>query len=327
MSAPISMSEIEEGYEVKDDSRPFFQRQPCEVGIYISVYEATPIDEKSIGLPHFFRMNTTDILYEEFRKKDIVKIRATFEHGRKLTDTYIERFEPGIVMAVGFDTVESLNSLWAIHRRGELTSLIHDVLITSDVLKAASITAITIETKLWDDEYDVCKHDISSRSPEVLDIQYRQHDLDMVKRLKSYQSVIATELSSMRDLDNEMELNRTDFMNCIRNLLPNDTEQISTLSEYEALAKSQKARKMYYKDLLDLYSTIIKTWRVYYDTFLSEMATEVTHPEMERKIIQKEAPMFLGLLSLVPLGVDRLAEIDILIDEYIREFKLGNELV
>jgi hypothetical protein len=195
---------------------------------------------------------------------------------------------------------------------------------------------------------------------------YSEHDLDMVKRLKSYQSVIATELSSMRDLDNEMELNRTDFMNCIRNLLPNDTEQISTLSEYEALAKSQKARKMYYKDLLDLYSTIIKTWRVYYDTFLSEIATpfmqihivcenkkqreikskvvenikgmqlmldsnghlqEVTHPEMERKIIQKEAPMFLGLLSLVPLGVDRLAEIDILIDEYIREFKLGNELV
>jgi hypothetical protein len=77
-------------------------------------------------------------------------------------------------MAVGFDTVESLNSLWAIHRRGELTSLIHDVLITSDVLKAASITAITIETKLWDDEYDVCKHDISTRFPEVLDIQYRR---------------------------------------------------------------------------------------------------------------------------------------------------------
>jgi hypothetical protein len=29
INSPISMSEIEEGYEVKDDSRPFFQRQPC----------------------------------------------------------------------------------------------------------------------------------------------------------------------------------------------------------------------------------------------------------------------------------------------------------
>lgn len=184
----------------------------------------------------------------------------------------------------------------------------------------------------------------------------------MVQRLKSYQTVIATELSSMRDLDNEMELNRNDFMNCIRNLLPSDTDQISTLAEYETLANSPKARKMYYKDLLDLYSTIIKTWRECYDTFLAEIATpfmqihtvcenkkqkeikskvvdnikgmqnmlksncnlqEVTHPEMERKIIQKEAPVFLGLLSLVPMGVDRLAEIDIFIDEYVHEFKLN----
>ncbi|XP_045181532.2 uncharacterized protein LOC123540508 isoform X2 [Mercenaria mercenaria] len=329
----------------------------------MTVYEATPVDKKSIGLAHFFLMHTTDILYEEFRKKDTVKIRATLEHRQSLTDTYIDRFEPGIVMAVGFDTVEALDYLWAIHRQNKLTALMHEVLITSDVLKAASITAITIETKLWDDEYYVCKEAILSRKPEILDIQYRQNDLKMVQRLKAYQTVIATELSSMRDLDNEMELNRTDFMNCIRNLLPNETEEISTLREYEKLAKSQKARKMHYKDLLDLYSTIIKTWRSYYDTFEEEIATpflqihkvcenakqreikakvvgnikgmkkmllsdsnlqEVTHPEMERKFIQKEAPVFLGLLSLVPLGVDRLAEIDILIDEYVREFKLDN---
>ena len=77
-------------------------------------------------------------------------------------------------MALGFDTVESLDTLWNIHRQGELTALIHDVMITSDVLKAASITSITIITKLWDDEYDVCKQDILSRSSEVLDIQYRR---------------------------------------------------------------------------------------------------------------------------------------------------------
>lgn len=167
----------------------------------------------------------------------------------------------------------------------------------------------------------------------------------------------------MRDLDNEMELNRTDFMNCIRNLLPNDVEKIGTLREYEKLATSQKARKMYYKDLLDLYSTIIKTWRSYYDTFEAEISTPfmqihkvcendkqreikakvvdnirgmkrmlrsdadlqtVSHPEMERKLIQKEVPVFLGLLSLVPIGVDRIAEIDILIDEYVRQFKLDD---
>lgn len=61
----------------------------------MTVYEAIPREEKSVGLEHFFRMKTTEILYEQFTKRDIVKIRAAFEHSKQLTDTYIERFEQG----------------------------------------------------------------------------------------------------------------------------------------------------------------------------------------------------------------------------------------
>lgn len=83
-------------------------------------------------------------------------------------------------MAVGFDAVEALDSLWILYKQEKLTSLIHDVLMTSDVLKAASITDITLLTKLWDDEYDVCKQELLSRTPILLDIQFRRNDIFLI---------------------------------------------------------------------------------------------------------------------------------------------------
>ena len=65
------------------------------MGIYITVYDATPVEEKSHGLEHFFRMKTTEILYEDFTKMDLVDIRTEFEKRNTLTKMYIERFEPG----------------------------------------------------------------------------------------------------------------------------------------------------------------------------------------------------------------------------------------
>lgn len=357
----VSVVEIEEPYEEKDDSRPFFQRRNCEVGIYITVYEATPVDEKSVGLEHFLRMKTTEILYEEFRKMSTVDIRTEFDRRNTLNGMYIERFEPGIVMAVGFDTAAELDELWKLHKEDKLSTLIHDILITSGDLKAASITAVTLKTKLWDDEYDVCRKEIMSRSNSVQNIQNRPNDLQMVHRLRGYQKVIAAELLRMRDMDNEMEMNRNEFMNCIRNLISDDTDRISTLKEYADLAKSHKAEIMFHKNLLDLYLTIINKWRQYYTTFgleivmplkqlhsvcenqkqreikakiingikeMHQMLQEdhdlqkVRHPEMEKKMAKREYPVFLGLLSLVPMGAERLTDIDILIDDYMREFNL-----
>lgn len=188
------------------------------------------------------------------------------------------------------------------------------------------------------------------------------HDLKLVKRLKNYQSVLADDLSVMRDLDNEMELNRTDFMNCIRNLMNDDeSSKIRTLEEYKKLAKSTEARKMYYKNLLDLYLTIIEKWREYFTKYEHQIVTpflqihtvcenekqlatkskiinyirdmrmmlnpdvnlqNISHAETAKKLIRREYPVFLGLLSLVPMGVERVADIDIMIDEYSREFKV-----
>ncbi|XP_052764617.1 uncharacterized protein LOC128206291 isoform X1 [Mya arenaria] len=352
--------EVEE-YVEKDDSRPFFQRKPYEVGIYISVYDAKATDTNEVGLEHYFLMHTMELLYEEFCKVGTVNIRARFEAKKVLNDMYIERFETGIVMAVGFETMKELDDLWEYYRQEKLTPLIHEVLITSSALKAAEVKSVRLVTKLWEDEYEVCKEELEHKTNRRVDIVDRPYDIKLVRRLKKYQDVLARELSKMRDLDNEMELNRDQFMNCVRNTLSNTQNSIKTLQEYKDIAASPKARKMFHKDLLDLYFTIIEKWRMYYKIFEVEIVTPllqihticenekqteirrkiitmvremqqmlepnydlqtVSHPEMAKKIIRREAPVFLGLLSLVPMGVDRVADIDIMIDEYSREFKM-----
>lgn len=198
--------------------------------------------------------------------------------------------------------------------------------------------------------------------PIILYFNLPATDLKLVRRLKTYQSSLAADLSIMRDLDNEMELNKNEFMNCIRNLLSDDEDsKIKTLAEYEQLAKSSNARKMFHRPLLDLYLHIIDQWREFYTKYEHEVVTpflqihtacenekqigtktkiinhiremrmmlkpevdlqKISHQETKRKLIRRDYPVFLGLLSLVPMGVERVADVDIMIDEYTREYKI-----
>ena len=75
-------------------------------------------------------------------------------------------------MAVGFDTVETLDELWALHKEDKLNSLIQSILITSGDLEAASLKDVTLKTKVWDDEYDVCKEELEMCTKPKLDIQF-----------------------------------------------------------------------------------------------------------------------------------------------------------
>jgi len=186
-------------------------------------------------------------------------------------------------------------------------------------------------------------------------------DKRLVHRLKNYQKILAADLSVMRDLDNEMELNRPDFMTCVRNLLSDEGASINDLEEYQKLIKSPEARKMYHRPLLDLYVTVIDEWRAYFTKYEHQVVTpflqihticenekqiatkrkiinhvremrvmlnsevnlqKISHQETMKKLIRRDYPVFLGLLSLVPMGVERVADIDIMIDEYVREFQI-----
>lgn len=332
-----------------------------EIGIYITVYDAVSNSNTKIGLEHFFLMRTTELLFEELKKLDVVDIRATLEHKRLFKDTYIERFEPGIVMAIGMDSLEALDAVWSLYKRGKLTSVIYDTLITPEVLQSISVSKIVIKTKLWEDEYDKCQQEITTRTDKVQNIKARESDMKMVKRLKSYQKVLGVEVSSMRDLEHEMDLNREKFMTTVQKIIPEDLATIQSLAEFEKLTKTNEAQKLFFRNVIDLYLQILQKWRTLFHCFDLEIITplrqihrvcenekqremkvtisqyihdmqtmlepdhdlqKVSHPETSRKLLRKDAPIFLGILSLLPLGIDRVSDIDILIDDYMRGYKL-----
>lgn len=353
-----------EFYDEKDDSRPFFVRQKCEVGIYISIYEAHACDSKSYGLEHYFFMKTTELLYNECCNTELVKIRAALVQRGVLKDCYVERFEPGIVLAIGFDRLDSLDELWSLHRKHKLEPLMQDMLITPALLKTVSCTSVKLDVKLWDDEYEDCRRELMSKTIKLESIQNKPNDMRMVQRLRGYQKILGQEVQVMRDLENDMDLKRAEFTAAVHRILPDTQESIKSLKDFGALIKSAKVSKLYNRQAVEQYLQVIHKWRNYFQTFDIEIVTpllqihrscenaeqkeikakilkhiqdmqrdlkrdnnlqKIVHTEMERKIAHRDAPLFLGLLSLVPLGADKVADIDIFIDDYMRHYKLEEE--
>lgn len=66
-----------------------------EVGVYITVYDATAANPKAYGSEHFYFMELMEKLHEELSKGNFVKMRAALEQKGEFKGAYIERFEKG----------------------------------------------------------------------------------------------------------------------------------------------------------------------------------------------------------------------------------------
>lgn len=77
-------------------------------------------------------------------------------------------------MAVGFDSVKALDDLWQYHRQEQLNALMHELLLTPGVLKSADVNDVTLVTKLWEDEYELCKQELLESSTKKVDVSNRR---------------------------------------------------------------------------------------------------------------------------------------------------------
>ena len=189
--------------------------------------------------------------------------------------------------------------------------------------------------------------------------------MKMVERLKAYQKILGETILAMRDIENDMDNKRPEFMSAMHKILPEDQTSIKSLKEFNTFVSAAKSSKFYNRIAVDQYVQTIQKWREYYQTLNIEVITPllqihkscenaeqreiktkilqhvedmqrylkrdndlqtVKHVETEKKIARRDTPLFLGLLSLVPLGADKVADIDILIDDYMRHYKLEEEL-
>lgn len=80
----------------------------------------------------------------------------------------------GIVMAVGFDDMQALESVWKLHSTEKMNGLIQDLLINQALLKKLQATRIVLTTRMFEDEYTNCKNELLSRSMQRISIKTKR---------------------------------------------------------------------------------------------------------------------------------------------------------
>ncbi|KAK3609003.1 hypothetical protein CHS0354_003902 [Potamilus streckersoni] len=353
------MDEKKHPLEERDDSRPYFRRQKGEIGVYLMVYDAKPQEGKQYGLEHFFFMQLMESLYKEFRKMDVVQIRAALDKKDLLKGAYIERFEPGIIMAVGFDDADSLGSLWTSFKSGKLNAALQDALLTPSLMHSVEASTIVLHTRLFEDEFKKCHDEIYIQARKREDIQSMHSDMTMIARIKKYQKLLNQEVMSVRDLENQIEHSLGELMTVLKQIFPNTMTKLQSLQELETIIRDAQGTRFKPNGSLDLYINLIERMnKLYEELYISvsipllqihsvcENDTQrktkasivekirdtskllrsdtdlqkVSHPGWSVKVIKREEGLFLGLISLVPISVEHAYDIDLLIDEYMRQF-------
>jgi hypothetical protein len=182
----------------------------------------------------------------------------------------------------------------------------------------------------------------------------------MLDRLKKYQLTrFNGEVADMRDVEANMEHKLGEFVLLMKQILPQNILAIKTLKEFDTYVKVAKGAGVKYTEPIDIYQQTIDRWRrLFHELELSvciplfqihtvcesakqtelkkkirntcqEMETKlrldsdlqkVCHPEWKIKILHREQKLFQGLLSLVPIGLEKAVDISYMLDEYMADF-------
>ncbi|XP_067666998.1 uncharacterized protein [Haliotis asinina] len=349
----------EEIPDTKDASRPFLTRNTGEVGIYIDPIDAQAVNPKEFGLEHCFMMAVRDSLLEYLYEVDLVKVKGALERRGLFKGVILEEIRKGMILIVTFDDLEGLDSLWRLWEKDKLSALFQELFVTCDTLKQCCVTRLTIRAKMWEDEYVDCKEEILNRSNERVSIAKFPNDIKILKEIRDCQRQLGEDTTRMRDMENDFELNLDDFMICVKRILPDDVTVIHSLGDFRNSVKVAKGiRKAgfesidIYLDTLDIIEEIFDNLERVFCYRLSQIhgvcqteeqkdkvATikasrkdmeellkpdhsllKVRFKDWEAKINQRDKKLFVGLISLIPIALEKIIDVDHYIDEFITAF-------
>lgn len=343
----------------KDSSRPLFVRPNCTVGVYLDAVDAKPDKNTTVGSHHAFMMDVMDRMLDHLRTVDLAKVKGAMEAKRIGNGVVLEGFKHDCILAVTFDTVDALESLWALHAKGKLTSICQDMFVDKSMLKETKTSRLVLRAKIWEDEYRACKEELLSRPPTRHKLSQYGNDLAMVQRVKDYQQTMPDTIVRARDYESVFEHNLGEFMLAVKRSLPQSTLVIRTVKEFHTNIRVAKGVKKTGFEPVDHYMLAIEFFRKVFaeleanivfplcqvralcenekqqnlkkaikdacaemTSFLKPEADlgKIGYKDWEMKVLKREHGLFYGLISLVPLGLDRLTTIDVNTDEYINDF-------
>ncbi|KAK6167562.1 hypothetical protein SNE40_021559 [Patella caerulea] len=348
--------------EVKDDSRAFFQRKEGRMGLYLEIYDAKAEHPKEYGSDHFFLMSLKEKLAEYLDDFDLVKAKGIMESKNVGKGVILEKFEHGLVLSLAFDNTEAVEGIWKLQCTNKLTPIVQDMFVDEVMLKTVGAVRVTLQAKLYEDEYTVCKTELLSTAMDRLSLKKSQNGISMVKRLREAQKQIVEMTCNLRDEETQFEQNLSTFILNVKQILPTNILAINTLKEFHTnikIAKGTKGVKAetfetidhYFRTLQQLRKALAQVERIVWYPLsqihaacenesqkttkksIKDTLTEtvnmlkvdsdlqrVNYKEWEGKILFREQKLFLGLVSLVPLALEKILDIDHMVDEYITDF-------
>ncbi|XP_059175159.1 uncharacterized protein LOC131955171 [Physella acuta] len=349
----------DEGPNLKDNSRPMFARPSCSIGLYIDALDARPNSKTTVGSNHAFMMDVMDKMLDHLRTVDLAKVKGALDAKRVADGVVLEGFKHGCVLSVTFDTVKALEGLWTLHQKGKLSPIFQEILVDKEVLKSTSTVKLTVRVRLWEDEFTACRIELTNRPQTRLKLANFENDLSMVQRLKTQQQTMPDLLTKARDFESSFEHNLGEFMLTVKKTLPQTTTVIRNIKEFSTHVKVAKGVKtagfenidhflkaveFYSKAFSEVQKNIVfplcqvraacendkqhnlkKTIKDACAEMMAHLKPEadlekVRYKEWEMKVLKREQGLFYGLISLIPLCLDRLITIDVSMDEYITDY-------
>lgn len=186
--------------------------------------------------------------------------------------------------------------------------------------------------------------------------------MDILKQVLEFQKTFSQKVVDARSMEGDFEMHLSEFLLAVKKALPEKVDKVANLKEFQTnmtVAMGTNVSGMQhiknYLSTLEFLRTMLMQVEVNICVPLSliparceterqrdlkasirstcaEMLKllkttnslrEPNFKEWEGKVLPREKTMFMGLISLVPLGFEKVSDIDHNLDEYIRYFPLS----
>ncbi|KAK7473900.1 hypothetical protein BaRGS_00034889 [Batillaria attramentaria] len=347
--------------EKKDYSRPFFSRNKGEVGLYFDVDDAVTEDAHAYGSEHLMRVEMNDKLEEHLAAADLVKVKGELDRRGHFRGVILEEVRRGGVLAVTFDSVTSLDDVWTMSQNRQLSALFQAIFVDKSLLKALGVRKLTVRVRMWPDEVEACREEMEKMNGKKVNIDTRPRDVELIKRVREFQKSQSGQLQELRDRETEFDRHLSEFLLVVKRSLPQCIEKLPNLKDFQtnmtvamgtnpsgmdhvknylstleflrtllaqaetsiclplslipARCETEKQRELKQK----MKSACLEMQRLLKPT---TSLKEAVHKDWERKVLPRERTLFMGLISLVPLGVEKVSDIDVFLDEYVTSFPI-----
>ncbi|XP_074656595.1 uncharacterized protein LOC141909846 [Tubulanus polymorphus] len=345
-----------------DLSRPPFNREKGQIGVYIDIQDVQPIDRQEYGSERFMFISLTEKLLENFQNVPLLDLKADLVRHGLLEGVVLEKYIPGIILTVSCNTSRDLDELWDAYNKGPLAARLKTQLETKSIKQAIKVTSLDLRIRLFEDEYKQCKSELQKHGVIVKNLANYEQDVKMLRAIRKFQKDNTKSLYKLRDDKHQFDAKLGEFIQLAKTYQPPGTivyKSVLDVNSIKRVAKETRATvdirvldqylntvKNVLKSCDDLTANIVHPFSQIHAGCESENQRDLKqsikqaladvrallrdradisntkHSNWVGKVLPMERKLLLGIVCVIPCAIEKVIDVDHSIDEYFREVKV-----